>query len=101
MSQLRNILKNVYFNTINRKLLSSYKNYSFSDETAKFTHILEAINYLRIAGDDGNVLPQTYYEFGCHSGRTFGAMNASKLLKMKNFKSFAFDSFQGLPETDD
>ena len=102
MSQLRNILKNVYFNTINRKLLSSYKNYSFSDETAKFTHILEAINYLRIAGDDGNVLPQTYYEFGCHSGRTFSAaMNASKLLKMKNFKSFAFDSFQGLPETDD
>ena len=55
-----------------------------------------------MAGDGGNVLPQTFYEFGCHSGRTFGAaINASKFLKMKNFKSFAFDSFQGLPETDE
>ncbi len=102
MSQLKNILKNVYYNTVNRNLLSSYRNYTFSDESAKFTYILEAINYLRVAGDVGNVLPQTYYEFGCHSGRTFSAaINALKFLKMKNFKPFAFDSFQGLPETYD
>ena len=102
MFKIKRLLKNIYYSTLNKKRFTSYRNYTFSDETAKYTHILEAINYLRVAGDLGNVLPQTYFEFGCHSGRTFSAaINAAKFLKIEDFKSFAFDSFQGLPETND
>ena len=44
--------------------------------------ITEAMNYLRIAGAN-NRLPNTYFEFGCHSGRTFSAaINAANYLKM-------------------
>jgi hypothetical protein len=50
----------------------------------------------------GKKLPQTYFEFGCYSGRTFSAaVNASQLLQMKNTLFFAFDSFEGLPETNE
>ena len=42
-----------------------------SDEINKYQYI-KAINYLRFAGAN-NRLPHTYFEFGCHSGRTFSA----------------------------
>jgi len=82
-----------------RRLLTSWRLYSLSDETNKYQHIIEAINYLRIAGAN-NRLPHTYFEFGCHSGRTFStAMNAANYLKMRECEFHAFDSFGGLPET--
>ncbi len=82
-----------------RHLLSAWKIYTLSDEVNKYQHITEAINYLRIAGAN-NRLPYTYFEFGCHSGRTFStAINAVNYLKMKNFEFHAFDSFGGLPAT--
>ena len=95
------ILKNIYYKFFSRKLYKAHKNYKFSDEKLKFTHILEAINYLRIAGNYGEILPQTFFEFGCHSGRTFSnAVNSADYLKMNKMEFFAFDSFEGLPSTD-
>ena len=45
-------------------------------------------------------MPYNYYEFGCHSARTFSAAaNAFKYLKMDQFELYAFDSFEGLPNT--
>ena len=95
------ILKNIYYFVFKRKLFKIHKIYKFSDEKLKFTHILEAINYLKIAGNYGEILPQTFFEFGCHSGRTFSnAVNAAHYLKMDKMEFFAFDSFEGLPTTD-
>jgi len=97
---IKNIAKSIYYRTIKRSLLQTFKLYRSSDEEDKFKHIMESLNYLRIAGDGGELLPQTYFEFGCHSGRTFSsAINSTKFLKMKNAKYFAFDSFEGLPDT--
>ena len=82
-----------------RHAFSAWKAYTLSDEVNKFQHITEAINYLRIAGANSR-LPQTYFEFGCHSGRTFSAaVNAVNYFGMQEFKLHAFDSFEGLPET--
>ena len=100
--QLKKFLKNFYYILIDKFRYLSHRNYLFTDEKLKFTHILEGINYLRVAGNKGKELPQTYFEFGCHSGRTFSAaINAAKYLKMDNCEFFAFDSFKGLPETDE
>lgn len=99
---LKNFLKNIYYIFFDRFLYSSHKNYLFTDEKLKFIHILEGFNYLKVAGNNGKVLPQTYFEFGCHSGRTFSsAINAAKYLKMDNCSFYAFDSFKGLPKTDE
>ena len=98
--ELKRLLKTFYYKFFDKLRLSAHKNYLFSDEELKFTHILEAINYLRVAGNYGKDLPQTYFEFGCHSGRTFSAaINAARYFKMNNCEFFAFDSFEGLPET--
>ena len=95
------ILKNIYYFAFKRKLFKIHKIYNFSDEKLKFTHILEAINYLRIDGNNEELLPQTFFEFGCHSGRTFTtAVNSADYLKMDKMEFFAFDSFEGLPSTD-
>lgn len=98
----KRFLKNFYYVFIDRFRYLSHKNYIFSDEYLKFTHILEAINYIKVAGNNGKNLPQTYFEFGCHSGRTFSAaINAAKYFKMHNCEFFVFDSFQGLPQTNE
>ena len=84
-----------------RHIYSAWKIYTLSDETNKYQHITEAMNYLRIAGAN-NRLPNTYFEFGCHSGRTFSAaINAANYLKMDGCEFHAFDSFGGLPQTSD
>jgi O-methyltransferase len=71
--------------------------YNFSDEKLKFMHLLEAVNYTRVA-----LLPQVYMEFGCHSARTFSAaVNAAKYLNMDEMNFYAFDSFMGLPKTNE
>lgn len=100
--RLIRFLKNIYYMLFDNYRYLSHKSYLFTDEKLKFTHILEGINYLRTAGNDGKDLPLTYFEFGCHSGRTFSAaINAAKYLKMHNCEFFAFDSFKGLPETNE
>ena len=68
--------------------------YKLTDEKFKYAHILEAINYVRVA-----LLPPVFFEFGCHSGRTFSAaINAANFFKL-DLTAVAFDSFQGLPNT--
>ena len=89
-------LKHIYYLIFDRYKLASYISYRLSDEKLKYAHLLEAVNYLRIAG-----LPGVYFEFGCHSGRTFSAViRAADYLKLDDFQCFAFDSFEGLPPTE-
>ena len=92
---LYKILKYFYYKAVKPKLFNTYKNYELSDQKFKFTHILEAINYTRLV-----MLEPNYFEFGCHSGRTFSsAINSFEFLKINNFEAYAFDSFNGLPDT--
>ena len=79
-----------------RNAFTAHKHYLLTDEVNKSVHILESINYLKISK-----LPLVYYEFGCHSARTFSsAIRASKELGIfDDFKFYAFDSFEGLPKT--
>ncbi len=88
-------IKSLFYIIFDRNLYKAFKSYTFTDEQLKFTHILEAINYIRIAE-----LPSNYFEFGCHSARTFtAAARAFRYLKMDQYELFAFDSFEGLPDT--
>jgi len=85
-----------YYRVFKKSRYVPYKNYKFSDEQLKFTHLLEAVNYCKVAK-----MPQVYFEFGCHSARTFSAVVGTALhMKMDQMKFYAFDSFQGLPTTD-
>jgi O-methyltransferase len=94
-TSLRTMLKGAYLRVFDRLSFRAHLDYLYTDEHLKFVHILEAINYTHIAE-----LPAVYFEFGCHSGRTFSAaVRAARYLKMKDTHFFAFDSFQGLPET--
>ncbi len=69
--------------------------YHTSDESEKYRHLLEAVNYLRVAQ-----LPPVFFEFGCHSARTFSAtLRAARHLGV-DLDAYAFDSFRGLPKTD-
>tara|TARA_Y100001968_G_scaffold307221_2_gene324834 strand:- start:19343 stop:20116 length:774 start_codon:yes stop_codon:yes gene_type:complete len=98
--RIRNFLKLIYFYFVRSKLLETHKNYIYTDEKFKFIHILEAINYQRIAGNDGELIPKTFFEFGCHSGRTFSsAINTANYFGISNYEFYAFDSFKGLPIT--
>jgi len=94
-ASLKSSLKSIYYFIFDRHLYRTHLDYKFTDEQLKITHILEAINYTRVAE-----LPNVYFEFGCHSARTFSAaVRATSYLKMEDAQLFAFDSFQGLPET--
>ncbi len=96
---IRKILIDLRFNIKSPHLATTKKLYKFTDEELKFTHILEAFNYLKVAGHNG-LIPPVFFEFGCHSGRTFSsAINSSNYLNIENCEFFAFDSFEGLPET--
>ena len=77
---------------------TAHKDYVSTDYRQKCVHIMEAMNYAKIA-----LLPKVYLEFGCHSGRTFSAaIRASRELSiLENTRFYAFDSFEGLPETTD
>lgn len=88
-----NIKEAIYY-MLNPILLKPRKWYLKSDETDKFQHIMEAVNYVRVAE-----LPPVFFEFGCHSGRTFStALLGAKYFRMP-LDAYAFDSFEGLPET--
>ncbi len=82
----------------NRNAFLAHKDYVFTDYREKCVHIMEALNYLKVSK-----LPQVYLEFGCHSGRTFSAaIRASRELSiLQNTEFYAFDSFEGLPQTND
>ena len=84
----------LYYKLFYPKYNIPLKWYVESDEKFKYIHILEAVNYIKVAE-----LPNVFFEFGCHSGRTYSAaLLASKFLKFE-IQNFAFDSFEGLPET--
>ena len=88
-----NIKQFLYYKLFYPKLDFPHKWYVETDEKFKFMHILEAVNYMKVAD-----LPNVFFEFGCHSGRTYSAaLLASKFLKFE-IENFAFDSFEGLPE---
>jgi O-methyltransferase len=92
-SPVKAALKDSYDRLFRRHLYEAARDYRYSDEHLKFVHILEAINYVRVAE-----LPSVYFEFGCHSARTFSAaVRSAALLEMDDAQFFAFDSFQGLP----
>ena len=84
----------LYYKIFYPKYNIPHKWYTESDEKFKFIHILEAVNYIKVAE-----LPNVFFEFGCHSGRTYSAaLLASKFFNFE-LKNYAFDSFEGLPET--
>ena len=76
----------------------AHTDYVFTDYKQKCVHILESMNYVKIA-----LLPKVYLEFGCHSGRTFSAAirAARELNILESTEFYAFDSFEGLPSTTD
>jgi O-methyltransferase len=99
---IQSMIYHLRYVILNPRLLPAFRDFRHSDEKLKFIHILEAMNYLRVAGVNGDVLPQTFFEFGCHSGRTFSAaVNAARFLRMRDVDFFAFDSFEGLPQTNE
>lgn len=84
----------IFYNFLNKKLKLPRNWYIETDEKFKFTHVLEAVNYVKVAE-----LPNVFFEFGCHSGRTYSAaLLASKFLNFE-LENYAFDSFEGLPKT--
>ena len=86
----------LYYKLFLPKDYSALKDYKFTDERLKFIHLLEAVNYCRVA-----LIPQVYFEFGCHSARTFSSViRAANYFQMDKMKFYAFDSFEGLPATD-
>ena len=92
----RSTLKSIFLWLFDKYSFRAHLDYLYADEQQKNLHILEAINYTYIAE-----LPAVYLEFGCHSGRTFSsAVRAARYLKLKDAHFYAFDSFEGLPETD-
>jgi|SRR6266508_650516 len=93
-SVFESVARSAYYGV--RGLSDAWEWYRESDERTKFVHIMEAVNYLRVAG-----LPTVFFEFGCHSGRTFSAaLLAARFLKIQ-LDAYAFDSFEGLPESDE
>jgi hypothetical protein len=96
---LQAALYKVRFAAQHPKLFPALRDYTYTDEHLKFVHILECMNYVRVAGATGSI-PQVFFEFGCHSGRTFSAaVRAARFLKMEKAEFYAFDSFRGLPST--
>jgi O-methyltransferase len=67
-----------------------------SHERNKFVHILEAVNYVRMTR-----LPSVFFEFGCYSGVTFSAVLLAARFCRVDLDAYAFDSFEGLPESGD
>tara|TARA_B100000519_G_scaffold203428_1_gene226695 strand:+ start:861 stop:1607 length:747 start_codon:yes stop_codon:yes gene_type:complete len=95
---LESIIQYLRFALIKSKQLGARKDYHISDEQIKYVHLMECVNYVRVNSPMG--VPQVFFEFGCHSGRTFSAIvNAARYLDMQKAEFYAFDSFEGLPDT--
>ena len=92
---LRYPLKKIFYKCFKRKQFASASYYQIADQTNKYIHILEAINYIKVSGQN-----LVFYEFGNYSGRTLSeAINAAEFLNLENPEFFCFDSFKGLPKT--
>lgn len=91
---IKSFLKYIFYSYFKRNLKEVHSLYNKSDESDKFKHLMEAVNYIRVAGIEGDLM-----EFGCHSGRTFSILlNSLEYFKMNDRKLHAFDSFEGLPK---
>jgi len=67
----------------------------------RHSHFSERLDFFRKAMRfiSSNNIPGDYLEFGVYKARTFtAAYDFAKLLKIKDMRFFAFDSFQGFPE---
>lgn len=90
----KGIIKEIIYRTVFRTRNLAYQCYKHSDELDKFRHLVEAVNYVRVAQQRLVV-----FEFGCHSARTFSTfISAAKFFKLPTDNIYAFDSFEGLPE---
>ena len=100
ISKLKNIIGNskiynlIYFGILKKNQKNPNYWYKETDEKFKFIHILESVNYVKVAE-----LPKVFFEFGCHSGRTFSAALSSADYLGIDLEAYAFDSFEGLPNT--
>ena len=62
----------------------------------KFKFFVNAFDFL----NDSQIRGE-YFEFGCHRARTFRmALSAAAFYKIEGMKFYAFDSFEGLPPSD-
>ena len=59
---IKKILIEARFRFRNPKLNYTKNLYIFTDEKIKFAHILEAVNYIKVAGY-GDRIPPLYFEF--------------------------------------
>ena len=77
---MRQIIKFIFYAILKPRLFSSFKRHTLSDEHLKFTHILEGINYLRVAD-----MPKTYLEFGVIPAELSGSHKCFKLSKSSRY----------------
>lgn len=63
------------------------------DRAVFFHHAFKALTFNGISGD--------YVEFGCHGGMTFGLAYRESRRHQHQCQLWAFDSFAGLPDTDE
>ena len=61
LNQFKKFSKRKYYILIDKCRYLPHRNYLFTDEKLRFTHILERINYLRVAVNNEKKLLQTYY----------------------------------------
>ena len=80
-------------------LIKPFVFFNFIDGLQKEIFLFKAVNYIFVAGNRGEKLPLVFFEFGCHSGRTFSVLHNSFSYFGKRFSGYAFDSFKGLPST--
>ena len=50
---LYRLAANTYFRLKHSELIVSHQNYKYSDEHLKYVHLLECVNYLRVAKPGG------------------------------------------------
>jgi hypothetical protein len=68
------------------------------DLSERYKFMVAAMGYIRAGGASGAT---DYYEFGCFGANTFRmALTEAKKHGLDSMKFFAFDSFEGLPSTD-
>ena len=75
---IRKILIDLRFNIKSLHLATTKKLYKFTDEELKFTYLVA------FSSGHNGLIPPVFFEFGCHSGRTFSSINSSNYLNIEN-----------------